>query len=343
MRIVHAVSNVAGLPVAFAEAQRRAGHRAAAVVYESPYYKDVRAVDLGRLLDGNRISRKLRRARVVAWAAHNFDVFHFHYYTTFMPNQEDLQLLKTLGKKVVFHLHGCDIRDPRRVRTEHAISACAECTIECLTPVKLRMQTTLDRFADAVIVSTPDLLEFVPDAQYIPNPIDPRSWNDLRESNGLELRTSGEYVIVHAPTNREIKGTRHIEAAVDQLRSEGLAVRLQLLEGLTQDKLHHACLEADLVIDQVLIGWFGLFALEMMALGKPVLAYIREDLQHAGSEVPIASASPENLARTIRRLLTSSTEREELSRRGPAYIQSVHNLDRINEQVMDIYRAIGAP
>ena len=38
--------------------------------------------------------------------------------------------------------------------------------------------------------------------------------------------------------------------------------------------------EADLVIDQVLIGWYGAFAVECMKMGKPVAVFIREEDLH---------------------------------------------------------------
>src|SRR6058998_2007963 len=34
---------------------------------------------------------------------------------------------------------------------------------------------------------------------------------------------------------------------------------------------------ADLLVDQLLTGWYGAVAVEMMALGKPVVCYLRED------------------------------------------------------------------
>ena len=33
--------------------------------------------------------------------------------------------------------------------------------------------------------------------------------------------------------------------------------------------------EADIVIDQVLIGWYGGFGVEVMKMGKPLAVYIR--------------------------------------------------------------------
>jgi glycosyltransferase involved in cell wall biosynthesis len=341
LRIIHAVSNTAGLPVAFAAAQREAGHRALALVYDSPFYGAANAVDFGRLIAGNRFTRQLRRARTLAWVLANFDIFHFHYYTTILPDQRDLIFLRTMGKKVVFHLHGCDIRDPRRVRIAHEVSACAECSIQCLTPQKLRLATTLAKYADAVIVSTPDLLEFVSNATYIPNPIDAEAWTALRGELQAE-RSHQDIIVAHAPSSREIKGTKHIERAISELQSEGLPVSLRLLEGMPQAEMRRMCSDADIIVDQVLIGWFGMFALEMMALGKPVIAYLREDLRHHQPDVPIVSSPPRQLAAAIRRLAKAPEERAALGDSGLAYVKTRHGLAEINARVMDIYRRVCA-
>jgi glycosyltransferase involved in cell wall biosynthesis len=100
--------------------------------------------------------------------------------------------------------------------------------------------------------------------------------------------------------------------------------------------------DADLAVDQVLIGWFGVFALEMMALGKPVVAYIRPDLQGAAPDLPVVSADPQSLAHTLRSLLLSPERREDLSRRGPLYVRAHHDPDAYCSRILRLYHDIGA-
>jgi glycosyltransferase involved in cell wall biosynthesis len=295
-------------------------------------------VDLAQLLDGNRITRRLRRARVLAWVARTFDVFHFHFHTTFAPDHADVALLAALRKRIIFHLHGCDIRDPRRARIEHALSACSECTYPCMVPIKLHLPRTIRRYADAVLVSTPDLLDFVPDAEYLPNPIDPTPWERLRRPTVHALLPGQEWVVAHAPSNREIKGTRHVIAAIEQLRAEGFPVRLHVVEGLSGDELRAAYARADVVVDQLFAGWVGLVALEMMAMGKPVIAYIRPDLQHLLHGMPVVRAEPRSLAQTLRALLLDSQRRADLSARGPGYVRAQHDPDTACRRLLEIYR-----
>jgi len=338
MRIVHGASNIAGLPIEISRAQRALGHRSTAVLYRTARGPVPGSVDLERLLEGSRPRRLWGRSRLLAHLLAGYDVFHFHFHTSYLPLQRDLPLWRVAGKRIIFHLHGCDIRDPRRMRVEQPVSACAECPVQCMVPTKLHLPEAIARYADRVIVSTPDLLDFVPGAEYIPNPLDSAA---LPRPLPARLADGRKYVVVHAPTERAIKGTRHLEAAIEGLRAEGVPVRLQLLEGLPREQMLRACLEADIAVDQLLIGWFGLFALEMMALGKPVIAYIRPGLERFAPGLPVVSAEPATIAATLRALLLDAGRRERLAEDGPAYVARAHNPLDINTRILALYGAIG--
>lgn len=338
MRIVHGASNIAGLPIEISRAQRALGHRSTAVLYRTARGPVAGSMDMELLLRGNRPQRIWGRGRLLAHLMASYDVFHFHFHTSYLPLQRDLPLWRAAGKRIIFHLHGCDIRDPLRVRVEHSVSACAECPVQCMGPTKLHLSEVIARYADRVIVSTPDLLEFVPGADYIPNPLDCAS---LPRSSPAQGGQGREYVVVHAPTDRAIKGTRHLETAIEQLRAEGVPVRLQLVEGLPREQMLRACLEADVAVDQLLIGWFGLFALEMMALGKPVIAYIRPELERYAPDLPVVSAEPATIAAALRTMFADGAWRERLAHAGPAYVAREHDPFDINTRILALYGALG--
>jgi hypothetical protein len=55
-----------------------------------------------------------------------------------------------------------------------------------------------------------------------------------------------------------------------------------------------------IVVDQLNAGWYGVFAIECMALGKPVVTFLHEEAVRRTNEayrtrVPIVSATPETL------------------------------------------------
>jgi hypothetical protein len=84
----------------------------------------------------------------------------------------------------------------------------------------------------------------------------------------------GEFLILHAPTRPGPKGSAAIGAAVDQLRAEGLPVRLQMLHGVPNHQVVEAIERADLVVDQLYSDTpFPGFVTEAATLGCPVLTF----------------------------------------------------------------------
>ena len=81
---------------------------------------------------------------------------------------------------------------------------------------------------------------------------------------------------------------------------EGLDADLELVEGLHHDEAFERYRAADIVVDQLNAGWYGLFAIEAMALGKPVVTFLHDEAVRRteaafGTRVPIVSATAETL------------------------------------------------
>ena len=85
----------------------------------------------------------------------------------------------------------------------------------------------------------------------------------------------GFFHILHAPNHRSIKGSDHIISAVEELNNEGYKIKLHLIEKVSNAE---SISKVDLVIDQLIIGWYAMFAIESMALSKPTICYLRDDL-----------------------------------------------------------------
>jgi len=97
------------------------------------------------------------------------------------------------------------------------------------------------------------------------------------------------------------------------------------VEKLPHHKVKDYLRNSDIVIDQLLMGWHGVFALEAMASGKPVLCYIREDLKKYSPELPILSTSPENIYGNLKLLIEKPNLRQELRRKGRKYVEKYHD------------------
>jgi glycosyltransferase involved in cell wall biosynthesis len=133
--------------------------------------------------------------------------------------------------------------------------------------------------------------------------------------------------------------------AVSRLRADGVDFDFQLVEGLPHAEARALYRRADLLVDQLLVGWYGGLAVELMALERPVVAYLREsDLgwlpPEMRAEIPIVSATPETIYEVLKELLTSRrVELAELGRRGRAYVERWHDPLRIAKRIVADYEA----
>jgi glycosyltransferase involved in cell wall biosynthesis len=155
--------------------------------------------------------------------------------------------------------------------------------------------------------------------------------------------------ILHAPNHPALKGTHHFETAVAQLQAEGRAVELVLLQSVSNDEIREAMAGVDIVADQLVVGWYAMFAIEAMAMGKPVLCYLRKDLIElycrAGllepEEPPIVNCSPATVTQALRQLVESETYRQEIGQRSRQFVERHHSLEAVGRVFDGINRSIG--
>ncbi len=149
-------------------------------------------------------------------------------------------------------------------------------------------------------------------------------------------------MIVHAPSSRRRKGTESVVAA-----AEGLDADLRIVEGLTHDEAFELYREADIVVDQLNAGWYGVFAIECLALGKPVVTFlldeaVRRTEEAYGVEVPLVSATHETLRERLRPLVDDAALRHRIGAASRAYAEQLHDIDKIAGELVALYDRIGA-
>lgn len=176
--------------------------------------------------------------------------------------------------------------------------------------------------------------------------IDTDRW---QPSSNSKTRSRGVIRILHAPNHREIKGSRFFIKAIEELKSEGLPIELQILERVPNHQIREAIEEADIVADQLIIGWYAMFALEAMSLEKPVLCNIRKDLIDlyisAGllekDELPIVQCDPINVKEVIRELVMHPDRLPEIGRQSREYVLRHHSTEQIGMVFDSINRKNG--
>jgi glycosyltransferase involved in cell wall biosynthesis len=310
LRVVHCPVNVAGIPWQNVLALRRKGVDARLVVFERGRLHPEADWSLERPRHGFT-RRQLVQWRAFARLLPQTDVFHFYFGLTLVPKSLQFPLLRVARRRSVFHFLGSDIRG------------------------KSPDELSYGRRADAQIVGSYDALRWVPQAEVIPPGI------DLRDFLVQPPSDRARPLIVHAPSSRQRKGTEHVIAACRELE-----VELEIVEGLHHDEAKERYARADIVVDQLNAGWYGLFAIEAMALGKPVVTFLREEAVRRSSEafgipVPIVSATKDTLTERLRPLVADPAERRRLGAAGRAYVERIHDADRGAEQLLELYARLG--
>jgi glycosyltransferase involved in cell wall biosynthesis len=299
---------VAGIPWTNVEALRRKGVDAQLVVVERQKLHPEADWSLDR-------PSGFWGRQAVQWPAFmrllpRTDVFHFYFGWTLVPRRLQWPILKATRRKSVLHFLGSDIRGKAPEELAYA------------------------RGADARIVGSYDALRWVPDAHVVPPGL------DLRKYAPAPPEDRRRPVVLHAPSSRRRKGTEYVIAAC-----EGLDVELDIVEGLRHDEARRHYERADIVVDQLNAGWYGILALEAMALGKPVLSYLRdeavEETERAlGVDVPIVQVTKETLRDRIADLAGSPSERRRIGASSRAYVEQVHDADRGADRLIEIYRSL---
>jgi len=309
-RVLHLPVNLAGTGWAHVNALRRKGVDARLLVF---WPQSWRPDEYDINLDLPR--RGLVRQQLVQWRAlarylPQADIFHFYFGKTLVPKSLNVPILRAARKRSVMHFLGDDIRGKRPDELEYR------------------------KKFDAWIVGSYAATRWVPDAIVVPVGIDLRAYRPVPP---VERERP---LVVHAPSDLEKKGTRHVIEACEQL-----PVDLDIVHGVPHEQAVERFKRADLVVDQMHYLWHGVFAIESMAYGKPVVTHLDSEAvaqteEAFGLKVPIVAATKDDLVEKLRPLVESFELRKRLGEEGRAYVEHVHDIDNVADRLIQIYHSI---
>jgi hypothetical protein len=342
--------------VGLARAEREVGLDSRVIAFEPPPfgYEPDEVLFAG----AGPVERERRRWAFLRRALREADVVHFNFGSTILPRYwpsahargarrlyglyarvvegRDLAALRRAGKGIVVTYQGDDARTAHMLRARVSDDWVDDYYDPRDDARKQRMVARFGRHAHAVFALNPDLIEALPPhAELLPYAnVDPR------RLPAQPLPANESPVVAHLPTDRRVKGTDFLAAAVERLRADGERVELRLVEGVPHGEAFAAIAAADIVVDQLRTGWYGGVAVEAMALGRPVVAHVyTPDLVHLPAEqreqLPVVDATPETIDSVLRRLLRA--DRTELGRASRAYAERWHEPLRIAERTRSAY------
>lgn len=360
---------MAGNPFGIAQAERALGLESECIALQPHPF----GYPADRFLStGGEIAAQIGRWRLLALALTGYDVIHFNFGQTTLPQRllvdarsqrgyppwarrlynlyasifelKDLWILKRMGKCIVMTYQGDDARQGDFLRSHYEISPADEAGYytEHSDHLKRKRIEIVGRYADAIFAVNPDLLHVLPSrAQFIPY-----AHLDVSKIQPRPPADRGVPKVLHAPSHQGVKGTRFLLDAVKRLKSEGVQFEFVMVEGMAHSEAMKLYADADLLVDQLLVGWYGGLAVELMALGKPVVAYLREaDMKFIPStmraELPVINATPQSIYQVLRDLLTIRRHQlRELGEHGRKYVEMWHDPIRIASTLKATYESV---
>lgn len=269
-----------------------------------------------------------------------YDVIHYHFISLLTPLGGELRYLRAMGKLIVFHFRGCDIRSKsanNRINPE--LNCCQECDYpegSCDTPEQARRIALARKYGDIFFVTTPDLLDFFPEAEHIPfiAPIGV----DLAKIQPVE-RDRSVFRVVTSSNHDGVDGVDSVRQAVDLLKKEGRLIELVEVRKTPYEETLSIYKSADLYAGKLRMGFYNNAIIECMAMGVPCACYIRGNLACIYPDLPVAVSTPHTIYDKMKGLLDRRDELAALAAKGPFFVEKRHNPRDVAALMLKRYEA----
>lgn len=335
------------LPFNNVKALRAAGFKADNIAFICPKY--FRSASIGWILEDNfylRIFIYLTDYTFLfLWAVLRYDFFEFAFIGGIFKNSHlrkfELPLLKILAKKVSVYGYGADCKilsDIRKLGFKYNTAMDRNAKTERQSEEVIRENVErAKKYAD-VLIAGGDLIHLGKKAIFLPIPADLTPWKYVPAKNHQKV------VLLHSTNHRLHKGSRFIIDIVEKLERR-LPIKFMLLEGKTLAECQKLYPLSDIIVTDVITGWHGNTSIEAMAIGRPVITYLRPDIMtfhsyYAKGRIPVVSANPDNLAKAIERLVKDKKLRDELGKKGREYATKFHSLEFVGSLRRIIFESV---
>ena len=241
----------------------------------------------------------------------DYDVYHFESGMDFLKNEFFVQQLNQLGKKIICHYHGEDLRSRG-------------------------VMPYIDKLSNLNLTNEVDLLSKHPNIEYIFLPFDTSSFN-VKDSISDILKIS------HAPTNRFYKGSDQIIKVCEKLENQG-KIKFDLIENLPHSQAMERKSKSDIFIDQLgnKGGWgYGMNSVESLSMGICTLTEMNDAYDSFIPDHPFVSIKEQTLESEIETLIMNRDRILEFGKKGREWVQKHHDIKQVSNTLYDYYKKIG--
>ncbi|MCK4632813.1 MAG: glycosyltransferase family 1 protein [candidate division Zixibacteria bacterium] len=334
-RVLHGSYEIANQMNTMTAGLKQLGMHAETLCYYPTYMKHEsdHVLDIEKLSDANEAIQQTRQ--FAEKLIPQFDIFHFHFGTTLTIDYSDLPVLQKLGKKMLMHYWGSDARMLSRAIEMNQYVKVKVANEEL---IKKRLEIVSAHMSHCIVTDW-ELNEYVKDFFEHVHVL-PVSMNLEKYHPQEKKPDKNRFLIVHAPTAPEIKGTPHIVKAIEELQPDH-NFEFKLVQGMAHEEARKIYEQADLIIDQIRVGVHGLLAVENMAMGKPVITWISDFMtEKYPPELPLIRANPDTIKEQIEWALNNRDALAEIGCNGRKYVEKYHDMNKNAHQVVEIYRSL---
>lgn len=278
-----------------------------------------------------------------------YDLWHLNYAEAFFFYPLNLFILKLFRKKIVLTFRGIDIQTDLEFLTENIYSKSRSDN----WPEYYRLHFSVNSwsrllkkirrhifvyFADKIVLTGPFLAGQV--TRY--DKIIPYA-RDIEKKDDFSLRKKAKKItILHIPSDPVVKGTAEISRVFNKLGKKFPEHSFRVLPSLPREKLLDEMAKADIIVDQIIIGWYGGQAVEAMAQGKIVMAFLNPSylqLVSFGREIPIWNTNFWSLEKDLRVLIKVFPEiQREWREKSSQFVKKYHDSRKIANEYLTVYR-----
>jgi len=273
-----------------------------------------------------------------------YEVIHSHFAMMLTANGWEYPILKKMGRKIVIHYRGCEVRNREKNMALHPeVNICQRCdynAIICTDPVRRNRVRLAQKYGDLFLMTTPDMKDFVPNALHFPFFL-PQT-NNGHSGLPAEEKTRDGIKIVHVTGHPGIEGTEKIREVMDNLKAKGYRINFVFLHLIHHERVLREMATADLTIGKMKMGYYANAQIESMYLGVPAITYVRpefmtEELRNSG----FIFCDLRTLEQTLEYYLNHPEALEEKKRIARESILALHNDEVLVQRLQKLYSSIG--
>lgn len=352
VRVLHLPYNVGGNPLHLSRGERELGLDSQTLTYgEHKFgYKSDHSLNV---CDGDKLGRLIKGSGAFLDVRNKYDVFNFNFGSSLIhfPNRGLTQFelpFYPKNKKLFAVYQGCDARQKFPTMKRTTIAAChnpacysGQCNSGRLDELRRKGIEKMSEYTEHMWALNPDLLYFLPKekSSFLPYAVSPPEPASNSNRSDLTLK------ILHAPTNRAAKGSDTVLAVLEKLKTKyGSRIELVIVENLPYEKALQAYSQADLIIDQILIGWYGAFAVECMFMKKPVMVRVaEEDLHFLPPKMAeqlrssVINADPNTIEQNLISVIEQPEQLSLIANNAEAYAHQWHHPRQVAQVTKEFY------